>query len=58
MSSATFTELWQKRRDQDRAGRPEQRPLQDALQLAEVARPGVGAELFHRLGGDLSQRPL
>ena len=35
----------------------QQRLLEHALQLADVARPGVAAQQVHRLGGDLADLP-
>ena len=53
-ASASPRTFGQEGRDEDGAGGAEQRLFQDALQLADVARPGVGAQPRQRLRSDLA----
>src|SRR5262249_54079617 len=48
-----FWKVQQEGREQDGAAGPQQRLLQDALQLPDVARPPVAAQPRQRLRGDL-----
>ena len=56
-SAGSPSEFGQEGREQDGAAGLQQGLLQDALQLADVARPGVAAQPLQRLRGDLADLP-